>query len=136
MLKRLIIVVLAMSVLTACQDAFTQSKSSEGYKVSVSYNGQVHDFYLEDLKKLPVHNVTIAGVGQDGPYLNEVLAAAGIKQYETVKLVSKSGDITLPKNQVDQQTILDFTNHGTVKLATTHVEKNKWVKDIAEIEVK
>jgi hypothetical protein len=38
--------------------------------------------------------------------------------------------------QVDNNTILDFNNHGTMKLATTYIAKAAWTKDVAEITVK
>jgi len=37
---------------------------------------------------------------------------------------------------VDNNTILDFNNHGTMKLATTYIPKPQWTKDVAEITVK
>jgi hypothetical protein len=37
---------------------------------------------------------------------------------------------------MDDNTILDCINHGTVKLATTCVPKPNWTKDVSKIEVK
>jgi hypothetical protein len=52
----------------------------------------------------------------------------------TMKNVS-SISATLTPEQVDDGT-LDFTNHGTIKLATTYVLKPNWTKDVSKIEVK
>jgi len=37
---------------------------------------------------------------------------------------------------VDKNTILDFNNHGTLKLSSTYIPKAEWTKDVAEITVK
>lgn len=37
---------------------------------------------------------------------------------------------TLTRAQVDDRTVLDLTNHGTVKLAGPTLAKADWVKDV------
>jgi hypothetical protein len=54
-----------------------------------------------------------------------------------VVLRGKDGtECTLTKKQCDAKSILDFTNRGTVKLATTYIPMAKWAKDITKITVK
>lgn len=98
-------------------------------------NGSTFGFSLDDLKALPAHTITVNGSDESGPLLGDVLAAAGVTEYTSVSLQG-SGEITLTKEQVTAETLLDFTNRGTVKFASTGVEKNQWPKDITQILVK
>jgi hypothetical protein len=59
-----------------------------------------------------------------------------VTDFKEVVLTGSASPVTLTREQVDDHTILDFTNHGTVKLSTTYVPKANWTKDIAEITVK
>jgi hypothetical protein len=73
---------------------------------------------------------------EEGPGLLDVLNLAGVTEFTEVSLTGSSNPATLSREQVDENTILDFTNHGTVKLATTYIAKPDWTKDVAEIKVK
>jgi len=64
------------------------------------------------------------------------LNAAGVTDFTEVTLTGSANPVTLTKAQVDDNTILDFNNHGTLKLATTYVPMPDWTKDISEIAVK
>ncbi len=92
-------------------------------------------FSLSDLQKLPATTITNDGKPQDGPAVLDVLKAANVTDFKEVT-ISGSGSITLPKDQVTREVILDFTNRGTVKFAATNVPKDSWPKDIVKIEVK
>jgi hypothetical protein len=61
---------------------------------------------------------------------------AGITEFTEVTLTGSSNPATLRFDQVDENTILDFNNHGTLKLSTTYIPKANWTKDVAEITVK
>lgn len=98
--------------------------------------GQV-GFTWDDLKKLPLAQMTAEGKIEEGVKLLDVLSAAGITEFSEVNLSGSSSPATLTFEQVtDETTILDFTNRGTVKLATLHIPKADWTKDVARIEVK
>jgi hypothetical protein len=73
---------------------------------------------------------------QEGPKLADVLALAGVTEFSEVTLSGSSAPSTLTFEQVDDNTILDFSNRGTMKLATTYIPKADWVKDITAIVVK
>lgn len=92
---------------------------------------------LAALKTLPLAQVQADdGKWEEGPYLKDVLALAGVTEYKEVTLTGSSNPITLTFEQVDVNTILDFNNHGTMKLSSTYVPKREWTKDVAEITVK
>ena len=99
-------------------------------------DGSTQGFTWDDLKKLPLAQVTVEDKVEEGPKLLDVLNAVGITEFSEVTLTGSTSTITLTREQVDDNTILDFTNHGTVKLATTYVAKPDWTKDITEITVK
>lgn len=112
---------------TAVSTALFQVIKPDGSKVGVTIN---------DLKTLPLKQVIVDGKVEEGPGLLDVLRFAGITEFTEVALTGTSHPAMLPREQVDDNTILDLTNHGTVKLATTYLPKADWTKDVAEIEVK
>ena len=91
---------------------------------------------LAALKTLPLGQGTAEGKGEEGPYLSDVLALAGVTEFKEVTLTGSSNPVTLTFEQVDKNTILDFNNHGTLKLSSTYIPKAEWTKDVAEITVK
>jgi hypothetical protein len=112
---------------TAVSTALFQVVKPDGSKVGVT---------IKDLKSLPLKQITVEGKVEEGPGLLDVLKFAGITEFKEVALTGSSSPVTLSRAQVDDHTLLDFTNHGTVKLATTYVPKANWTKDVAEITVK
>jgi len=101
----------------------------------VNADGSSFDITLDAVKALPLASITVEGKVQEGPKLSDVLALAGITEFTEVTLTG-TGSSTLTFEQVDDNTILDFSNRGTMKLATTYIPKADWVKDIAEITIK
>ena len=99
-------------------------------------DGTKFDVTLDAVKQLPLAQVTAEGKVEEGPYLMDVLALAGITEFTEVTLTGSSNPATLTFAQVDKNTILDFNNHGTMKLSTTYIPKANWTKDVAEIVVK
>ena len=89
-----------------------------------------------DLKKIPLANITVEGMVEEGPRLSDVLKAAGVTDFSEVSLSGSASPVTVTKNQVDDNTILDFNNHGTVKFASTYIPKPQWTKDVNQIKVK
>jgi hypothetical protein len=133
-------------VLTACgATVATEKPSAEPttdvpstpalFKI-VKPDGSTFDVTLEAVKALPLANVQAEGKVEEGPYLKDVLALAGITGFSEVSLSGSSNPATLTFEQVDENTILDFNNHGTMKLASTHIPKADWTKDVVEIVVK
>jgi len=102
----------------------------------VKTDGTRFDVTLDALKTLPLAQVTAEGKVEEGPYLRDVLALAGVTEFTEVTLTGSSNPVTLTFEQVDENTILDFNNHGTMKLSSTYIPKAEWTKDVAEITVK
>jgi len=102
----------------------------------VKPDGTRFDVTLDALKTLPLAQVKAEGKVEEGPYLSDVLALAGVIEFKEVTLTGSSNPVTLTFEQVDENTILDFNNHGTLKLSSTYIPKAKWTKDISEIVVK
>ncbi len=144
--------------LSACSPAITESPSqpeivpptappktpqelqptpvSDALFVVVKPDGSEVGFTWDDLKKLPVAQMTAEGKVEEGVRLMDVLIAAGVIGFSEINLNGSSSPATLTFEQVqDETTILDFTNHGTVKLATNYIPKANWTKDVARIEI-
>ncbi|MEP7135731.1 MAG: hypothetical protein ABI904_12440 [Chloroflexota bacterium] len=102
----------------------------------VKADGSKFDVTLDALKKLPLANITVDGKVQEGPKLMDILNLTGVTDFTEVTLTGSASPVTLTRAQVDDNTILDFNNHGTLKLATTYVPMPDWTKDITEITVK
>ena len=112
---------------TAVSAALFQIIKSDGTSVDVT---------IADLKILPLAQVSVDGKVEEGPRLLDILAFAGVTDFAEVTLTGSSNPATLTREQVDENTILDFTNHGTVKLSTNYIPKPNWTKDVSKIEVK
>jgi hypothetical protein len=105
--------------------------------VVVKPDGSEVSFTWDSLKMMPLAQMTAEGKTEEGVKLMDVLTAAGVTEFKTVNLNGSSSPATLTFEQVkDPTTILDFTNHGTVKLSTNYIPKANWTKDVAKIEVK
>jgi hypothetical protein len=102
----------------------------------VKPDGTKFDVTLEAVKGLPLASLTVDGKAQEGPKLIDILKLAGITDFMEVTLTGSSAAATLTREQVDDNTILDFSNRGTMKLATAYIPKANWTKDITEIVVK
>jgi hypothetical protein len=102
----------------------------------VKADGSKFDVTLDALKKLPLANITVDGKVQEGPKLMDVLALAGVADFTEVTLTGSASPVILTRPQVEDNTILDFNNHGTLKLATSYIPMPDWTKDISEITVK
>jgi hypothetical protein len=99
-------------------------------------DGTKFDVTLDAVKALPLAVVKAEGKVEEGPYLSDILALAGVTEFAEVTLTGSSNPATLTFEQVDKNTILDFNNHGTMKLSTTYIPKANWTKDVAVITVK
>ena len=132
-------------VLSACAPAVGAPKTPQALQPSpastalfqvVKPDGTSVGLTWDDLKKLPLANLTVEGKVEEGPRLLDVLKAAGVTDFSEVNLSGSAAPVTLTNAQVDDNTILDFNNHGTVKLASTYIPKPDWTKDVSEIRVK
>lgn len=102
----------------------------------VKTDGSAVPFTLDDLKKLPLGQLGVEGKMEEGPKIADVLLTAGVKDYQSIHLEGSSSPADLTKVQVDEGAILDFNNHGTVKLSSLAIPKANWTKDVSKIEVR
>ena len=112
------------------------SSSSSALFQIVKADGSTFDVTLDAVKALPLAQVSAEGKVEEGPYLSDILALAGVTEFTEITLEGSSNPATLTFEQVDENTILDFNNHGTMKLSTTYIPKASWTKDVAKITVK
>jgi len=147
-ISMLMLILLALA-LAACAPAATQPadgpKTPQALQptavsgmlfVVILPDGSSVDITLDQLKSLPLAQLTVDGKTEEGPKLMDVLTLAGVTDFSEVSLEGSSSPATLTREQVDDNTILDFNNHGTLKLATTYIPKANWTKDISKITVK
>lgn len=142
-MKRQFIILLSI-ILAACAAATPAQPSASTPSAGVGLqefqvvkaDGSKFAVTLDALKKLPLANITVDGKVQEGPKLMDVLKLAGVTDFSEVTLTGSASPVTLTRAQVDDNTILDFNNHGTLKLATTYVPMPDWTKDVSEITVK
>ncbi len=135
------LVAIGLLVISACGSPAKQATPAPTNASNVLFtitraDGSTYEVTLEAVKALPLAQVQAEGKTEEGPYLKDVLALAGVTQFTEVTLSGSSNPATLTFKQVDQNTILDFNNHGTMKLASTHIVKADWTKDVAKIVVK
>ncbi|NOT05795.1 MAG: hypothetical protein HOP27_14470 [Anaerolineales bacterium] len=117
------------------QQAEASSSSAALFQI-IKADGTTFDVTLEAVKALPLVQLQAEGKVEEGPYLKDILALAGITEFTEVTLMGSSNPATLTFEQVDENTILDFNNHGTMKLSSTYIPKANWTKDVAQITVK
>lgn len=96
----------------------------------VKADGSAVAFTVDDIKALPLAQYMTEGKVEEGPKLLDVLAQAGVDEFSEVTVSGPKSSQTLSRAQVDDQTVLDLTNRGTVKLATPAIAKADWVKDV------
>src|SRR5688572_3050608 len=133
-MKRFFVSIFLLALLlSACAPA--ESSTPALFKI-IKADGTEYNVTLDDIKTLSVSQVTAEGRVEEGPMLKDVLALAGVSEFTEVSLTGSSSPVTLTFEQVDDNTILDLTNRGTLKLATTYIPKENWTKDITEIKVK
>ena len=139
-MKKILIFTLALFLLSACgtpaAPAATPAPAVSALYQIVKPNGAKFAVTLDAVKKLPLAQITVEGKVQEGPKLMDILSLAGITDFSEVTINGSSAPTTLTRAQVDDNTILDFSNRGTMKLATTYIPKSNWTKDITEITVK
>ena len=117
-------------------EAQAQPAASNALFQIVKADGTTFDVTLDAVKALPLATLQAEGKVEEGPYLKDVLALAGVTEFTEVSLTGSSSPVALTFEQVDENTILDFNNHGTMKLSSTYIPKADWTKDVALITVK
>jgi hypothetical protein len=118
----------SLSWLISCQSI------KNPYGLMVVQNQQpIKTFTIEMIQKLPAKSFIMDGKLESGPTVASLLENAGIKDFVEISIKNGSGESFQTKTP--EKFILDITNRGTVKLASEELSKEKWLKDVTEIEI-
>jgi len=102
----------------------------------VSPTGGVSPVTLTALKNIPQVQITVEGKTAAGPRLKDVLTLVAINNYKQVTFFGSGNlSVTLTADQITDQTIIDLTYHGVVRLASPNISKLQWVPGIVKIVV-
>lgn len=114
-----------------------KNEKVENYSVKVVYDEkEIKSYSINDIKKMPITNFEIEGKTEEGPSVSYMLNENNIKDYSKITFIGMWKDsITMTKEQIEKGTLLDITNHDTVKLSAKDIKKDKWIKDISTIKV-
>jgi hypothetical protein len=103
----------------------------------VSPSGGVSPVTLTGLKNIPSVKITVGSTTAEGPKLKDVLTFVSITQYTQVTLIGSGNlSVTLTADQLTDETIIDLSYHGVVRLASSSLPKLQWVPGITKIVVK
>lgn len=114
-----------------------KNEKVENYSVKIVYDGtEIKSYSIDEIKKMPTTNFELDGSTENGPSISYVLKETNIKDYSKITFIGMWKDsVTMTKEQIEKGCLLDITNHGTTKLASKAITKDKWIKDIATIKV-
>ena len=107
------------------------------YAVTVTRGGrQLVRLDLAALQALPQSHITTPGTGnggrQDGPSIAAVLEKAGAATFTSVAVTGDEGTRTFTAVEV-AGAVLDVTNRGTTKFASTAVGPDRWVHNVTDL---
>lgn len=145
-MKKLILIIISAFLILGLSGCGSSSGKGAGglknenipnYSVKIIYDGkEIKNYSMDDIKKMPSTSLQLDGSTEQGPSIESILSKNNITDYSKITVIGMYTDsITMTKEQVKQGSILDITNHNTVKLASKAIKKDKWVKDIATIKV-
>lgn len=113
-----------------------------GYRIKVMQNGkQIALLSLTQLQTLPAVTFSAYQRTETGPTLLSVLKLAGIDSFSKITISGMlrgrvaTGELTLARNEVTDEVILDFSNQGTAKLAGSEIPFDNWIIDVSEMGV-
>jgi hypothetical protein len=140
---------LAMAMGSACSqhkpvgtDSAAPASTEAGYQIKVLYKGQpAEPLTLARLQSLPQVALASGDKSESGPTLLAALELDGIKTFNSVIVTGMvrgriaAAELTLQRQEVTSDVLLDFSNRGTCKLAGTSIPQDRWVIDVSEIRV-
>ena len=88
----------------AQQDAAAAVSSTALFQI-IKADGTKFDVTLDAVKALPLATVIAEGKVEEGPYLSDILALAGVTEFTEVTLSGSSSPDTLTLEQVDENKI-------------------------------
>lgn len=132
---------LVSALVTGCSNGGEESGADEqDYRIKIFSGGNLTtSLNLTQLQSLPNVSLSAFGKSEEGPTLLLVLELAGVKEFTKVTVVGMvrgrlaSGELTLNRDEITGDVILDFTNRGTTKLAGAQIPEDDWIIDVTEI---
>ena len=120
----------------------TTNNSSTGYTIKIYSNDtQIASLTLDDLLALPQVNVSAADRDQQGPTLLSALARAGVTNFSQITTTGMTqgriaeAELTLTRDKIDDEVLLDITNSGTAKLCGPNISFDSWIRDVNKLVV-
>lgn len=101
----------------------------------VKPDGTTLSLTASELQSLPQTQVLVDGQPVNGPKLSEVLTRAGAADYSQVIVGGASGEVTLTRAQIGDQTILAIGANGTLSLADPALPADQRVSGVTQIKV-
>lgn len=129
----IITILLIMAASYFIEITYKQTGLKSGAIIKISSNNQPAAFFGSDvLKKLPGG---AEGPSGEGPTLKSVLASAGISDFNKVEIlgVNESSSFVARQQDISDDLIFYYTDHGTVNLAKKSNSQSVLVEDVSEI---
>ncbi len=119
----------------------TNVPTETGYQIKFFLKGQqVASLGLTELHSLPEVTIEMGGdTPASGPTLLSALERVGIKEFSKVIISGMvkgriaSAELTLQRDEVTNEVVLDFTNQGKTKLCGKQIPQSSWIIDVSEI---
>jgi len=123
----LILVIISMTACASQTDGLKTPQVLQPTAVSTALfqiikpDGTRFDVTLDALKTLPLAQVSAEGRVEEGPYLSDILALAGVTEFQEVTLTGSSTCTKVKVIQVEQQASVTSCNSVTPTLASMYM---------------
>ena len=122
--------------------SYGTNSGSSGYTIDIfSHDTQIASLSLDQLLNLPQVNVSAAGRTEEGPTLLSALDLAGVTNFSQLTATGMTqgriaeAELTLTRDEIDDEVILDITNSGTAKLCGPNISFDSWIRDVNKLVV-
>jgi hypothetical protein len=111
-------------------------QSTQGHLLVMKPDGSSVTLTGADLQKLTPADATVGQSDQSGYKLSDVLAAAGVTDYQTVVVIGSGGSVPLTKAQIDTGVILSTVDPASLQLVGSQLSADQMVKGVNQIQAK
>jgi hypothetical protein len=88
-----------------------------------------------EFKRISRVKIRVAGKIVNAPTLSEVLKAAGVTSFNQIIITGANNTLTVPRDQVTDKLLLDYSANDRLKLIITNLPKEQWIKGVYQIKV-
>ena len=126
-----------ISVFSGCSaSGTTEVSTSPGYTIDIYLDDlQLGSIDLHDLQKLKQVSWDSNGTIEKGPTLISVLGLESIDKFSLVTVYGASGQLTLPRAQVNDNVLLGITDQGNSDLVDPDIPASAWITGVTKIVV-